>query len=371
MRAPLKRRRMASFPWWLASTAGAVLLTVGAVWFWADNWGSSFANRSPTYIPSEATASTGPPESKAAGEPKTAAPSNSVTTVQVEKHQADPARVRGRTSPARAEAKNGKSIAAAAAHELPRRNVQSASAQRAEPTSSAGSRTVATVRTPPPPRAAGSDAQSANTGSESAAPTPARKTLVLASTNVTAQPRALNVNVAPPPDVPTANAGHVDAAGIPVSALPVVGVRPPETAPAARSKPAPVAASIASVTKPKHQHPLEGEWVYAPPEPEKGRPGFYPPEFIDLQLVWDQGGLHGQYRAKYQVADKPIPPNVNFTLSPDGSNKFIWQASNGSRGIFKISSVDKSSIRVEWKTTVYSHALSLTAGTATLVKKTQ
>src|SRR2546430_2954203 len=29
-------------PWWIASTVGAVVLTVGAVWFWADHLGSSF-----------------------------------------------------------------------------------------------------------------------------------------------------------------------------------------------------------------------------------------------------------------------------------------------------------------------------------------
>jgi hypothetical protein len=118
--------------------------------------------------------------------------------------------------------------------------------------------------------------------------------------------------------------------------------------------------------------PLEGEWVYAPSQPEKKKPGFYAPEYIDLKLFSNDGRLHGQYRARYHVTDKPISPDVEFVLSADGeNNKFTWQAPNGTRGTFKISAIDPNVIRIEWRTTVFGRQAALTAGTATLVKRTQ
>jgi len=151
---------------------------------------------------------------------------------------------------------------------------------------------------------------------------------------------------------------------IPGNTLPPAASKPPQPPPAAL-----VAAAMPAV--PTRHNPLEGEWVYAPAQPEKNKPGFYPPEFIDLHLFWNEGGLHGTYRARYQVGDKPIPPDVAFALAPNGTNKFLWQANNGSRGTLKISAIDPSSIRIEWKTTVYSRGLALTAGTATLMRRTQ
>ena len=51
-----------SVPWWIASTLGAVLLTVGGVWFYADHVGSGRrCGRNPVYIPpQESTQSTRP-----------------------------------------------------------------------------------------------------------------------------------------------------------------------------------------------------------------------------------------------------------------------------------------------------------------------
>src|ERR1700733_5176815 len=37
-----QRSTWRSVPWWIASTLGAIVLTVGAVWFFADRLGSSF-----------------------------------------------------------------------------------------------------------------------------------------------------------------------------------------------------------------------------------------------------------------------------------------------------------------------------------------
>jgi hypothetical protein len=132
------------------------------------------------------------------------------------------------------------------------------------------------------------------------------------------------------------------------------------------------AANVPAAARSAHQNPLEGEWVYAPTEPEKQKPGFYPPEFIDLRLFRTDSGLHGQYRARYHVTDRPIAPDVSFTLAPDtGTNKFLWKSSNGSKGTLKVISMNGTSIKIEWRTTVYSNTPGLTAGTATLVRRPQ
>lgn len=327
LRAQPRGRTLRSLPFWVASTVGAVALTLGAVWFWADNWGSSFGNRTPTYIPSEATAE---------------AP-------------AKPATVPSATLPEKPAGGQPERPGAASANPAP----------------ALGSRTIAAVPTPgraekrpaPLPDNRGSEASTEARARAGAVPqraATARKKLNLVNTDISAQARPVDMDVPPPPNVPTEAPSHVDMAAIPEASVPAVPTKFP--APAVHAK----------VKNAARQNALEGEWVYAPTAPEKRKAGFYPPEFIDLKLFSVDGGLHGQYRARYHVTDRPIPPEVDFTLAPDtGSNKFVWKSSNGSKGTLKISSIDGSSIRIEWRTTVFSNSPELTAGTATLVRRTQ
>lgn len=357
MRAQAQRRTFGSLPWWVVSTVGAIALTVGAVWFWADNWGSSFANRNPTYIPSEATAQA--PPTKRVVPPLTAGPA-----ARDSRPAASPALPAARVE-----------VETARRSEPLTRNEPSQNpppAQTVEVPANLRSRTVATVPT--------STHQSkpvivaANRASETpraARPVPVRKTLNLGNTRVSASVRPVNVDLPPPPNVPTALTSHEDATPLPMATMPGVADKFPQ--PAAPVKATATAANVPAAAKSTHpNHPLEGEWVYAPTEPEKPRPGFYPPEFIDLRLFRSNSGLHGQYRARYHVTDRPIAPDVSFTLDPDaGTNKFLWKSSNGSKGTLKILSMNGTSIKIEWRTTVYSNAPALTAGTATLVRRPQ
>src|SRR5450432_1054509 len=48
--AAAKQSSWRSVPWWIASTFGAIVLTVGAVWIWADRIGSSFNTHRVTVI---------------------------------------------------------------------------------------------------------------------------------------------------------------------------------------------------------------------------------------------------------------------------------------------------------------------------------
>ena len=374
---PARRRLLHSLPWWIVSTVAAVALTVGGVWFWADNWGSSFGSRTPTYIPSEATAEEPPTKTGTAAGP---------ATVEVEKHRGETARVREPITPPRDAAATVKRSELAGGREPIQRNP----VPMAEPGPAAvnpNSRTVATVP---------AQDQTKPEILQAARPTAVHKTLMLPNARLSARLRAPNVEVAPPPNVAANSPIRLEGSStLPVSTLPAVNARPPEAPAPAPLKTSPVVAATAAPSKvstgianaaplpsatpvpvpakPTKQNPLEGEWVYAPTQAEKKRAGFYPPEFIDLKLVSGEDGLHGQYRARYVITDRPIPPDISFTLAPDsGKNKFLWQASNGNRGTLKISSLDASSIRIEWRTTVFgSNQLQLTAGTATLVKRAQ
>lgn len=368
---PLKRlRRRPSWPWWIASTAAAIGLTIIVVLLWASNLGSSFGNHSPTYIPAD---SRDVPSSAAEVTPPTAtstAPGASTSTVAPSSPTPVPAApplTQAEIDRLRADRRSG---TASPTNPTLARTVPGKSAlARDTPTivrAPVASTTVAKVPSPKPDLLA-----EKKPAPEIQPPAPAaHRTLVLPNADVVAQarPAPSHVDIPPPPGVSIAPSTHLEAAGIPVAGLPSAAVRPP-------AEPAPTPTKTVSYSAPTKNSPLdalEGEWVYAPTEPEKKKAGFYPPEYIDLKLFSNEGHLHGQYRARYHVTDKPISPDVEFVLTPDGeNNRFTWQGPNGTRGTFKISSVDPNVIRIEWRTTVFGRQAALTAGTATLVKRTQ
>ena len=69
-------------PWWLASAVGAIVLTLGAVWLWADHLGSSFGGKSThtLYIPPADTPTTA---AAPASDPPHQSPDASTTSVVV------------------------------------------------------------------------------------------------------------------------------------------------------------------------------------------------------------------------------------------------------------------------------------------------
>ena len=99
----------------------------------------------------------------------------------------------------------------------------------------------------------------------------------------------------------------------------------------------------------------------------KTQGGIYPPAFISLKLSKNDRGLAGLYKARYEVTDnKPISPDVSFqvTAVDKTARKFVWEASNGSRGTLAIRSIDGRTMRLEWRTTVFAGGPALTSGIA-------
>jgi len=374
-------------PWWLASAVGAVVLTLVAVWLWADHMGNGFGSRTRTvYVtsPERSTVSEAPPvpmqpapetgneigsASYKSSVPATQLPANdAVSTAVVPDLPADP----------KVAAKEEKQPVAVAANHAPVPVVVPEVKKVASPPApkAAESKPLVVSKSEPKPlpppvvkkapvvvaKAVVPDAsQKSSPPASPPAPAP-RKVFNLPSNNVIASARrpGNGGQLPAPPSVTVANGREYGSVALPPANLPAA--TPPKLA---------VVTTAANPGGPRD--PLEGEWVYAPKEPEKRKAGFYPPEFIDLKLFGsgDPGSLKGQYSAKYVITDRPVSPEVTFELASvsKGSRRFVWQSSNGAKGTLNIDPIDERTIRIDWHTTSAVGGPALTSGTATLVRR--
>jgi hypothetical protein len=350
MAQPTVVRSWRGVPWWLVSTVGATVLTVGAVWTWADHLGSSYSPPL-VYAPpqdavhgSGAIASADPAKAPASANPGKAVDRSNITSVPVtvpgataqKKKDIEPA-------PSTSQTKTAKAVGRVPSTDVP----GAATLERPlAAQANVGRAIVDPYRTGP--NQANTDRAALDRKKEFRLP-PGVPPMLPAN-----RPPA----VALPPAPGLAMPSRVEMASVSLpSSLPVVIAPKPDIRnPSSRS------------------NSLEGEWVYAPKEPEKPKAGFYPPEFINFRLSQQhQGGLEGQYNARYAVsgANKPISPDVSFEVvaSEKDARKFTWHSSNGSRGTLVIRAVDGRTIRLEWRTTVSSGGPALTSGIATLVRR--
>jgi hypothetical protein len=361
-----------SVPWWIASTLGAIVLTVGAIWFFADRLNSGFRG-APAVIeepsttapqpvrreqPSDSTKVTvpvpGPLPAIPPPSPSLAHPSGEGATVAQtpipvpvpEKSKPLPANPAAGFPPAPATAPvltatNKPSKATAPPVVAPKKIVtasQNTVSKRGEV-----SKTIERA------------AKHQNKPATMAASIPAK---------IMSAPKRLA-------DVPviTATAGKPETEAS-LGPAPAVGFTPPMNA--GDRTPLHVDVPPPAMALTGRRDPLEGEWVYAPTEPEKARPGLYPPEFIELKLRKDGSGMHGEYSARYNIADnRPVSPEVNFSLKAvdDKALKYVWTSADGSHGWFVIRALEPDTMRLEWKTTSNRSGPALSSGVATLVRK--
>jgi hypothetical protein len=337
------RRRL---PWWVWSTAGALILTCAAVWFFADNLGSSFGNKTMAYVPVQ-----DPPSQSASG-----ASINPLLPARPGGPRAETrlqeltARLRGVFNTKPGQSQPAGPQATQADTQPSEKEVVAASQQAA----------VEQVNQPPPPAV-----PSPKTGSSNGEP----------ARNAEAALARLT-----PPKVETTGANTAPQPVMQTPALPKPTPPPqPSASPAVTSQNAPAVLTASGGKVADEQTPIpdarsavEGDWIYAPKKPERAKPGLYPPDFIEMRLFRSQGALRGTYHARYQVdGTRLISPEVTFQLSSQAENSRMlsWEGDNGSRGWLKLNPVDKSTIKVQWQTTVYSKQPSLTAGVATLVRR--
>ena len=103
-----------------------------------------------------------------------------------------------------------------------------------------------------------------------------------------------------------------------------------------------------------------------------GQTSLYAPEYIEAVIAEANGSVRGRYRARYQVSDKPISPNVAFLFEgrPKGNTASLqWSASGGARGEVQLRLVSENSLEVVWTATEMGKELGLASGTAVLVRQ--
>jgi hypothetical protein len=335
-----------ALPWWIASTLGAIILTVGTLWFFADRMGPSRRQQPPPEITESTTPSSTPapasvpPPTKQDAEPVKQQPDD-VTVAKVEVPPALP-------PPASAPPVKSPEIEKPTATKRPEIKPELKPVVKPD------------IRPAVKRPEAKIEQATKRPRTEMGRLSPSRVTKIPgAPTKVFIAPTIGTVSVPAKSDSTTTLARLNPPSP---NGMLMGGVDIPRTDYNPPPPPVPIVR--------KKNDPLEGEWVYAPTEPEKRRPGLYPPEFIQLKLVKDTSGLHGEYSARYNV-DKTVSPDVNFVLAasdPTGL-RYNWTAANGAHGWLNIKDLDSDTMRLEWKETSKHGGQSLSQGVATLVRK--
>jgi hypothetical protein len=136
---------------------------------------------------------------------------------------------------------------------------------------------------------------------------------------------------------------------------------------------------LSSTSVPRVENPatrkLAGFWFYAkPPLGQRNKnQSLYPPQYIEVTITEENGIVSGRYRARFEVADRPISPDVNFTFtgpSSSGSQSgFPWAGSGGAKGDLTLKLVSENSMKIDWTATELGTQLGLEGGTAVLTRR--
>ena len=163
-------------------------------------------------------------------------------------------------------------------------------------------------------------------------------------------------------------------------------VQPPQRVPGAEpTSPTPTttlpAVEQAAITAPQMPAPepphvaqtrFGGFWAYPQNKIYQHQSGQYPPQYIEATITEKDGAIHGKYRSRYYVSDRPISPNVNFEFegTPDGgSAKLPWHGEGGSQGTLEIKLLSGDELQVIWHATDFGQILGLASGTAVLMRR--
>jgi len=154
----------------------------------------------------------------------------------------------------------------------------------------------------------------------------------------------------------------------------------PQIPPSSSSVPTPVSAgpSVRPSLEPQQDAPrvkpaqrLAGTWIYSPPGGKVPSSELYPAEYVEMVIAEQEGLVWGRCRARYRVTDRALAPEVQFQFQGQsgGSDRFAWAGNGGARGEIQLTLVSENALSVQWYTNQLGRTLSLTSGTATLVRK--
>jgi hypothetical protein len=100
--------------------------------------------------------------------------------------------------------------------------------------------------------------------------------------------------------------------------------------------------------------------------------GKYPPQFIETSITEKNGQLHGRYKARYYISDRPISPNVNFEFEGEYNGtaaKLSWHGEGGSQGQVEMTLMSDDEMEVVWRATELGQTMGLASGRAILRRR--
>jgi curved DNA-binding protein CbpA len=119
---------------------------------------------------------------------------------------------------------------------------------------------------------------------------------------------------------------------------------------------------------------LAGFWFYT--KPPRGQvntnTAFYPPEYIEATITEENGIMRGKYRSRFQIVDRAISPDVNFTFSGTVKGTTVtcpWTGPGGAKGEITLTLTSGNAMRVDWTASELGNQQGLVSGTAILTRR--
>jgi hypothetical protein len=122
---------------------------------------------------------------------------------------------------------------------------------------------------------------------------------------------------------------------------------------------------------------LAGFWFYARPQQGQHNKNnkLYLPEYIEATITEQNGVLYGKYRSRFEIVDRAISPDVNFTFTGPSSNaaqvSLPWIGAGGAKGELVLKLLSDTSMRFDWKATELGTQQALDSGTAVLIRRVE
>lgn len=117
-----------------------------------------------------------------------------------------------------------------------------------------------------------------------------------------------------------------------------------------------------------------GSWHYVRNQASAAGPGLYPPEFIETEIMEENGALRGHYRARYRINDRAISPDVIFQFNgkvQGETARLNWLGVGGARGELSLRLLSADELEVAWIAESLGTQLGLGSGRAVLIRRQQ
>jgi hypothetical protein len=162
-----------------------------------------------------------------------------------------------------------------------------------------------------------------------------------------------------------------DLPALVVAEPPHVPIAADVTLPPVAFVPAPATSSIQPVTVDDVPR-FGGTWVYVRPRLPTSQRSLYPADYVETVISEEGATLRGRYRARYDVADRPISSEVTFRFegrAEKGGASLTWIGAGGAGGQAKLVLLSRNSMRIDWIATTLGTQLGLASGTAVLTRR--